>query len=960
MENPTITTPTFSPIMLPAKFNVIFLGGQATFLQLPISSVLLPVIYLGALIESRFQFTKGSIHVLKVNESNLMANDPRLERLIETRSSGNLNFVHKLFNVSMCDTIIGSIKDVFFEHLSEKNPGISLIVLVPNLQFENEFLRSQSDLEKQQILRYRQASPIMDHESANSTPTSPMGRHEQHYQLLLHQNNMRRQNQETLIIQNDLIKKPNSVNNVRDIQPKTKPLSPQDAIKSTINSPKSHQKKIHKSTIEAPIIKNHKYLFRSRIPTVEPEIEHFSHYISSIEMHSTWKKIKMRRSQQEVYRGIKDAIPEFLNDFQTAIFPLNRNLFHIAAYYNWADVIIRLSKFPDHLANINAEDNFGLSPLHVAARCGNFESVSALFDIVNVTAKTHDLANPLHMAVLSSKPIPIVDFMINANKGLDFNNIAKNDATVIHYAFHGPRTAEILEIFMQHRCTMLSELSQLGENLLLSAAGAGSPAGVQFLLSQNFPLEVRNSAGSFALHLASASKRDTAPQCIEILVKNYMPVDIMDADGLTPLAISVLEGIVENMKALLKFKANPCIILGSNSEQQVDISESSVESKWYGLPISHLAVVENIPLDLIGLLIAEDGVLTTVDLKNGYTLLHMAVVHRQYKIIQKIYEEMKNLSPNLIPKLLEAKDKLNYTPLQLAVINEFENEIRALLKMGSSLSSKLDVVNLDESHVQMNIIDFANLKAKSSSLKVMKEFAIATEDESDDLEESPSKQSAPFSRKVSPKFATTSGSFHKSNITSDSETDELQQQTNSEDISEDDMEVDTTEQDTYPWHTENPYVDTTYSLPKIESDIKYPIDYMKLIKKKSLAKKKEIFDVKKKELSDVRRLPLCKLCKLPRTREYHFIERRGVFHCLDTKIEPPPHARADVEKERLERQIKQEIQLQMEKRKFSETTAINHGSSPISAAPIMASTQHNLPLEAIRTISLETKQINVP
>lgn len=158
-------------------------------------------------------------------------------------------------------------------------------------------------------------------------------------------------------------------------------------------------------------------------------------------------------------------------------------------------------------ADINLEDHYGETPLSVAVAVGNKEMLGVLLEHhVKIPVRGDKGREILHRAA-SHGLKEIVDVMMD--RGSDISTKNNDGGTLLHSAASGG-LAELAESLIEHGLDV-HELDRYGLSPLHRAASEGHQNVIEVLLARGADLDLRNYEGKTPLHLAAdRGQRETA------------------------------------------------------------------------------------------------------------------------------------------------------------------------------------------------------------------------------------------------------------------------------------------------------------------------------------------------------------------------------------------------------------------------------------------------------------------
>nr|XP_042896314.1 delta-latroinsectotoxin-Lt1a-like [Parasteatoda tepidariorum] len=356
----------------------------------------------------------------------------------------------------------------------------------------------------------------------------------------------------------------------------------------------------------------------------------------------TKSQVEFRDVDRDLYDavGSKDQIkaleyiPKLLKGGANvnAVFETKRNVMHAAAESGNVKIAMRYLSNDTQDELVNARDERGFTPLHVAA--GTKISKFVYFLVTHnasINAQTKlDRLTPLHIA--SKKGYySTVKYLLAADK-IEINQKEKSGYTSLHFAVRGtPKTIKLL----------LED-----EKILVNA---------------------KSNFGLTPFHLA-VMKGDRGI-CDALLNSGKVDVNAGNKDNLTPLHFAAMEGNIDMIQYLLS---------GKKEVEEVNVNAVTSDNNWTPLFVTVYFKQENAALEFL----KHNKIDVSISSKENVTLLQLSVATGQMNVFDEILK--KDSNP-------EAVSKDGFTALHLAALSQssFKAEVTDVKNYFSNFESSL-------------------------------------------------------------------------------------------------------------------------------------------------------------------------------------------------------------------------------------------------------------------------------
>jgi ankyrin repeat protein len=184
---------------------------------------------------------------------------------------------------------------------------------------------------------------------------------------------------------------------------------------------------------------------------------------------------------------------------------------------------------------VNAVNERGYTPLHIAAREGRVEIASFLLDKgADLEAKNPTGITPLYLAVVGKRP-EVVRFFLD--KGANVNAETRFQTTPL-FAAAESGNVDVLRALIKRKADV-NHVSPVFGSALHRAAYMDFPQGAKALLEAGADLKVKDQRGQTPLHQAAMLGRVAVAT---LFVEKGADLNALDGENQTPLHLAVLYG----------------------------------------------------------------------------------------------------------------------------------------------------------------------------------------------------------------------------------------------------------------------------------------------------------------------------------------------------------------------------------------------------------------------------------
>ncbi len=383
-------------------------------------------------------------------------------------------------------------------------------------------------------------------------------------------------------------------------------------------------------------------------------------------------------------------------------------------------------------ADINAQDKYGLTPLHHSVIRGNKKTLNLLLNMFGIIKEPRDAqgSTPLHLAATYNQP-SIAKSLINQGDA-NLRALDNDHRTPLHNACMEGNVSVariILESVEKNdqkcRVQMIQDKDDNGATPLMLGVGKG-PDIINLLLGHHANPNQRNKENTFPLHTAARTgdilttkllvengalidcfnashqtplyiaAENNHVEIVEYLIEKGAKVNHWTVNVTTPLMIAVIEGNTKAVEVLLQKgadlqipdKNDKSVLFHAAEQNQTEVLKAllandkgrdlvKVADQYDNLPI-HVAAEEG-HLESLKILVNTGSPLRMKN-EDERAPIHLASIHGRLNIIEELLIHDRNL--------IMMQDEDSNTPLHLACINKRYKTTALLIRYGADVNHR--------------------------------------------------------------------------------------------------------------------------------------------------------------------------------------------------------------------------------------------------------------------------------
>ncbi|XP_044267748.1 uncharacterized protein LOC123013350 [Tribolium madens] len=331
-------------------------------------------------------------------------------------------------------------------------------------------------------------------------------------------------------------------------------------------------------------------------------------------------------------------------------------------------------------ANVNTKNIDKVFPLHLALIASNSCVEVLLNNGANPNVKFLDNISALHVAAVKRD---IFSTVLLTNYGADVNVVNSEGLTPLHILSDGDQTPE--EFKNITNCENILDQYFVSYNYQDC---------IKELISKNANPNLQNNNGATPLHYACKYRN---AEIIELLIDGGADVNVQTDEKQTPLHIAIALGKMQVVDLLLK-KGAVLDITDIYGNKPIDYALKAIASQ-------EMINLREEELEKIRLLGAN---INSPVKPNGTTLLHLACIEGNFKIVQYLIENNADIKQKTTDD--------GASPLSYACINNHKQIVSLLLKNNCNINTQTKEGN--------TVLHLSVLKGNKEIVEILLDFGI--------------------------------------------------------------------------------------------------------------------------------------------------------------------------------------------------------------------------------------------
>ncbi|OAD61080.1 Ankyrin repeat and death domain-containing protein 1A [Eufriesea mexicana] len=233
--------------------------------------------------------------------------------------------------------------------------------------------------------------------------------------------------------------------------------------------------------------------------------------------------------------NINEAIEGEVLNQKTARRLKNDLLLYEAVIKNEADTVRKVLK---EAVDVDSRNNFGMRPLHMAARYGHRDAVKMLINAGANVSAVNKKQHTLLMCAAQGNNVRVVEYLAEAVELLNGDATDITGATALHHAASAGHPTMITALSNVPRIE-INATDKKGQTPIHSACEREHLEAVEVLIGLGANVDAQDNEGNTLLHIATRT-RHTA--IAELLLRAGANTELTDEMGFTPLHVAASQG----------------------------------------------------------------------------------------------------------------------------------------------------------------------------------------------------------------------------------------------------------------------------------------------------------------------------------------------------------------------------------------------------------------------------------